>query len=304
MISTRRKTWYTLLMAAGSYVFFGLQFFVSSDDSFELLSGILKRFNLDASGVHNKPLAVAIALLPIYVLIVWMARYLFFDLYARLTIETRFQTFANAIEKISRYHRRNVADETVAFLKKPGTKPALERVKAISNTMIDLLITDLRDAFQELCVCSDVRVAVYAAGYPSGGSRSSVQLYMRNTTEFDLDLDNSLIFKCKNGLFEGYCGKAWATMEPQSGTFRLLPFLPFVNDKTFLQGNAFDKTRSFLCLPVVVKTAKGLRPLAVLCIDSGRRIDFAMGNDLRDKISSHVMDLHSYLAKYVRWPDN
>lgn len=301
MATHRQKTWYTLITIAGGYLFFSLQFFIDSDATFRFFSDLLKKFGINIDGVDNKSLAIAIILFPFYLVIAWLARFFFFDLYARMTIESRLPAFLDAVRQIGQYHSKNALDETVSFLKQRDTPANKERITALSTTMIDLLITDLRDAFQELCRSSDIKVAVYTLGYPAGGNRSQQQLYVRNSTEFDLDFSTALVFKRVPGIgFEGFCGRAWDTKKPQGGVAELIPFW---KDPTFLDHGPFDKGRSFLCLPVLVATATGQKPIAILCIDSGRRIDFVMSSELRRKICAHAANIFPALSKYIKWPD-
>lgn len=280
---------------------FMLQVILPTDDTFKHISEFLSDLGIDISGVGDKAVAIAVIFLLPFVICVLIFQTLLREMYERLTLPGRVAEYREAVGKIVRYHERNMADELSSYIKKSKSAASPPRVKALLDIMLDLLITDLRDAVQELCLCADIRISLYEMAFERVDQTTQrAMLVMTNTTEFDKDSGTSTIFyeNEKTRQFSGYCGKAWNTQLPQCGTYA--PF-PFWRDKDFFLGNAFDKDRSFLCLPISEVNGGQKRMIAVLTIDSGRRYDFLLGNDLKDKIYISTMDMRNLLIKYLSW---
>lgn len=273
--------WRAILSAIGAYLFFMLQYFVPSEQSFELIQTILAKIHLDPAHVENKALFVSVVLFAPYVAFIYFL-FIFFDrVISRITLSSRIEALDTEIEAITRYHKGHpiveIIDKMLSGIGPHGTREC----KKITHIMIDLLITDIRAVMQRLCQREDIRVALFveAQREVEQGRIESV-LSMIASTEFDKDYKHSTFFRKPYGAasYQGFCGAAWAKRRPVCGAFYrgLWP----QRDNRFFLYNPKDKRRSFLCIPILESDMESAPISAILSIDSGSSLDFRLSEDL------------------------
>jgi hypothetical protein len=292
----RTEGWVGFFRPVGIYAIFSLQFLIPSAFVFGVVAGWMKPFGIVIDGSVDRPLLIALIFFVPFVFVMWGLQKFFRDFYERITILSRMDDFESAVGKFTRYHKKSPVEQMLDSLDR-GTHA--DARKKVINVMIDILITDLRDAFQDLCVWPDIRVAIYVESLETVSyNKKETVLHMISSTEFDKEYELSTKFRKVNTTdkYEGYCGHAWNTGLPTCGTYRRFFFW---TDKTFFCGNVLDKGRSFLCLPITRSDTTGEPVLAVLSIDSGRRYDLLLSRDLVQTIGIKTTNIRSILAHYL-----
>jgi hypothetical protein len=170
----------------------------------------------------------------------------------------------------------------------------------VITIMVDLLITDLRDAMQKLCQREDIRVAIFTEQQRDIGARRHENvLSMIASTEFDKNYQQSTFFRkpLADNQYQGFCGEVWATKRAQSGACRR-GWL-FKKDRRFFLYNPKDKRRSFLCLPVFSSERENSSLSAIISIDSGSSFDFRLGGDLLEEINISLKPIRKLANEYL-----
>ncbi len=281
----QRVGWRAILPALGAYLFFMLQNFVPSEQSFSVVEDILGFFSLSPGEVTNKALFVSAVLFFPYIAFVYFLFIFFNGAVSRLTLRRRIEAFESEIEAISRYHSGHPIIDIIDKLLSGNGSDVTKQCKKVTSIMIDLLITDVRDAVQRLCQREDIRVALFVeARREVELGRTENVLNMMASTEFDKDYKHSTFFRKPYNAtsYQGFCGAAWTKRKPQCGAFYRGFWLR--HDNRFFLYNPNDKRRSFLCLPILESDMESAPVSAVLSLDSGSSLDFRLSEDLLSEL--------------------
>ncbi|MEI9990125.1 MAG: hypothetical protein WDM86_08810 [Rhizomicrobium sp.] len=307
MNGNHSKSWLRLLAPIGVYLLFLLQFLVPAEYTSELFTHVLSAHYFDTRQMpsNDKNFWVAVVFFFPYVLCAWIFQNVFVAAYGRLTMNDRLESFDTAIGKIARYCDRHPIADILTRLNAGSADSAGQESLRVVLVMIDLMITDLRDAFQDLCAHPDIRVSIYMESAQEINYKQSPEtvLHMMATTVFEKEYEMATRFR-RTGpdkRYEGFCGAAFDGGGAVCGTYRKFGF---VHDPRFSLGNGetanvLEKTRSFLCLPIAKSSARGAPVRAVLAIDSGRRYDFVLTRDTRDLLSLKLTPIKTRLSGYL-----
>lgn len=277
----QRGGWRAILPLIGAYLFFMLQNFVPTEQSFSVAQRILSFFHLGPIDIKNRALFVSIVLFLPYILLAYFSFVFFEGTMSRITVRSRIEAFEKEIEAISRYHNGHPVIDIIDTILRAKGSDTTTQSKKILSIMIDLLITDVRDAIQRLCLREDIRVALFVEGQREiDPGRKETVLSMMATTEFDKDYKQSTFFRIpyRATSYQGFCGAAWTKRKPQCGAY--YRGLGFRRDHRFFLYNPNDRRRSFLCFPILESDMESAPVSAVLSIDSGSSLDFRLTKDL------------------------
>lgn len=286
-------SWRNLFGAIGAYLFFALQFLVPTNSMIKLVNELINPIGFYINSGKDSTVAIAIFLFFPYIFLFILFNFYFNNISNRISIRERIPRFEDAIDNIVRYHeQRPIRDILDKILDRRSDTKRHADCHRIIKIMIDVLITDLRDAFQQLLIRDEVKVAIIVENEEDGQKL----LYILSTTQFNYKHENSAEFVRSNHGYPGFCGDTWDKKMSVSGTYRA--FL-IMKDNRYSQWGPEDKQKSFICFPIMSKVGRFSDIIAVLSVDSAYRYDLLMSRDLREIIDSKVRPLNNIIVDYL-----
>jgi len=243
----------------------------------------------------DKAFYLALVFMVPFCLLYWSLQKGFEAAVERLTLKDRLPQFEKRLEEIESYHRA-CSGKVIPSI--PG-QAGEQRLDA-AYVMLELLLTDIRGAYRELCSNDDVRVAIYVEGLMETKYQKPPEnvLGLIASSEFGKNWFTARVFEYEpeTKRYGGYCGTAWKSRRPVSGTYKKFPFF---YDRARFRGNILDEPRSYLCLPVFANEVNGEPVACMLSIDSGRRYDLLLTAREAERIFILMQHIRKRIADYV-----
>lgn len=295
----RRGALKALFPAAGSYGFFALQFLVPTQEAYDVSAWVFRYFGVQVSNIQDEQLFVAMVFFSIYVALILIAQIYFSNVYNRLSMRDRLFAFESDIINITRYHDKQSINHVFDDVTRHPYRFTRENATRLVLVMLDLTITDLRDALQRLCVREDIKVALFLEALSEENPVVPEKVLKAIcTTEFNVKLNSITTFRKPRHSreYQGFCGYAWSRLTPSSGTYR---YFGIRKDRRYFAANPRNKLRSFLCLPLK-RVAGGIDTVeAILSIDSGWKYDFVINRDLRSELDIITKSVQELILNYI-----
>jgi hypothetical protein len=219
----------------------------------------------------------------------------------KLQMKSRLLVFGNIVGEIGRYHASTSVpavmkheeleenDVNIAETEAKHLNALLNTKTIMSAVVMAFLMTEIRRAFEYLCCHNGIRVSLYMEEEDESLTRTA-------TSELNSNPNHATVFP--RG--KGFCGRAWHDRVPVCGTRNPFPLrLKFVDDRFFQGPEARDAARSFICLPVINRTGRTEKTIAVISVDSLRRYDYVLGRRFLDEIDVICDPLKAILLEYL-----